>query len=238
VFINTLISLFGEENKEAITLHDLLRPEYRFQLHGKMINVSFETEVHKALDTGIIKALTSGDVVMARDLYKSPIQFRSYAKHFIAMNRFPKIQDQSYGFWRRLYLIEFNRRFSEQEADETLTDKLKQEIPGILNWALEGYYALKANRFRFTKPSRMSSRKREELFKDDSRYHFIREHLVPSPGTHTKVKDIMEAYVKYCAEMNEKATTRSEMIRLLEKAKYHVKTGKGVPATVLNTALV
>ena len=41
------------------------------------------------------------------------------------------------GIWRRIRMIPFTENFEGRE-DAQLTDKLKQELPGILNWAVEG----------------------------------------------------------------------------------------------------
>ncbi len=49
-------------------------------------------------------------------------------------------------------MIEFNRTFKGKECDPYLEDKLLKELPGIWNWAYEGYQRLLSNNFRFTKP--------------------------------------------------------------------------------------
>jgi len=59
-----------------------------------------------------------------------------YSKFTIALMMTPDDDD---GIWRRLQMIPFNRRFSESERDPDLYEKLLLELPGILNWALDGY---------------------------------------------------------------------------------------------------
>ena len=83
----------------------------------------------------------------ARKPYEGPTKFKPFAKHFLAMNEAPVIEDSSYGMWRRLYIINFPSRFSEHEMDVHLTEKLKTELSGIFNWALEGFKRLRDRDF-------------------------------------------------------------------------------------------
>ena len=53
------------------------------------------------------------------------------------MNHKPIIRGTDRGIWRRVALIPFTQNF-EQRDDKTLEEKLKAELPGILNWALDG----------------------------------------------------------------------------------------------------
>ena len=74
-----------------------------------------------------------------KELYKRPSKLKPFAKHYLAMNQLPSIEDDTHGMWRRINVIEFPRTFSEDEMDVELTGKLVAELSGIFNWALEGY---------------------------------------------------------------------------------------------------
>ncbi len=95
VFLNTIYALFGEENACSVRLSDLTNEYYIDKIMGKMINVSTETPTQKLLDSDIFKAITSGDPVTSRKPFESPREFRPYAKHFYAMNRFTAVDDNS-----------------------------------------------------------------------------------------------------------------------------------------------
>jgi phage/plasmid-associated DNA primase len=64
-------------------------------------------------------------------------------------NRLPGTTDQTGGFWRRWVVIEFNRRFTDDEKDTTLARKiLATERPAVTAWLLEGARrALKQDRY-------------------------------------------------------------------------------------------
>jgi putative DNA primase/helicase len=60
------------------------------------------------------------------------------AKFWLAVNHLPRVRDDSHGFWRRVRVLPFTRRFSDKDADQDLTSTLLKELPGILSWAVRG----------------------------------------------------------------------------------------------------
>jgi putative DNA primase/helicase len=65
-----------------------------------------------------------------------------------SFNQLPRAE-ATHGFYRRFLIIPFGVTIDEKNADVNLASKLKQELPGILNWVLEGLrrYLVK---FRFS----------------------------------------------------------------------------------------
>jgi putative DNA primase/helicase len=64
--------------------------------------------------------------------------YRPSYKLWLLGNHKPEIQDQTQSMWRRIHVVEFGVRFDQ---DNTLGEQLLQELPGILNWAVEGCQA-------------------------------------------------------------------------------------------------
>jgi len=56
----------------------------------------------------------------------------------MATNHKLVIKGTDYGIWRRIKLIPFTTRITEEKKDKLLEEKLKKEASGILNWLLEG----------------------------------------------------------------------------------------------------
>src|SRR5262249_19779293 len=50
----------------------------------------------------------------------------------------PVVDAADQAIWDRLLVIPFEVRFRDEDADEELGHKLEAELPGILNWALDG----------------------------------------------------------------------------------------------------
>jgi putative DNA primase/helicase len=87
------------------------------------------------LNESRIKALTGGDSITARFLYAELFTFVPVAKFWLSVNHKPVVRDDSFGFWRRIRLVPFERRFS---VDRHLSAALRDEAAGILSWAVRG----------------------------------------------------------------------------------------------------
>ena len=58
---------------------------------------------------------------------------------FWATNHLPHPHDYSDALFRRIDIVEFNRKVNGQDRNVNLRRELKEEIPGILNAALKAY---------------------------------------------------------------------------------------------------
>ena len=112
-----------------------------FALRGARIVQALETNEKQELNMAVIKAVTGGDKISVRNLHCAPIEFKPQFKLALATNQLPRITDQGHGAWRRLCSSQWPVVFGlpgGPKIDPHLKDKLLQELPGILNWALEG----------------------------------------------------------------------------------------------------
>lgn len=109
-------------------------------LKGRRLVTVIETEEDRRLAEARVKAVTGGDLITARFLYGEFFSYRPQFKIWLAMNHKPVIRGTDRGIWRRLQLIPFMQNFEGRE-DKTLRDTLRDELPGILNWALDGLRA-------------------------------------------------------------------------------------------------
>jgi putative DNA primase/helicase len=223
IFINTITNLIGKENTGNVSFNRLTDEKYVLELFQKMINISGETPHLKRIETDLIKAISTGDWITGRELYNQPMKFRSFAKHFLAMNKLPIINDSSHGMWRRIWIIEFDRIFTEAEEDHELEDKLSGELSGIFNWALEGYRRLRNNKFFLKESSSMKLSKQEYRNEMDSVRSFARDRISVNPGNDFKLSDVYKMYASYCSEENRKDIEKKKGFRkILEDAGYKI----------------
>jgi P4 family phage/plasmid primase-like protien len=92
----------------------------------RMVNMS-EPDEAVALNSGLMKLVSSGEKMFARDLFKSGCEFEVQAKFHLACNDKPKINATDGGTWRRLVVINFTSKFvpkptepNEFPMDETI----------------------------------------------------------------------------------------------------------------------
>ena len=125
----TPFETFDAETREA--RHDMAK------LKGARFVSVIETNEDRKLNEARIKAITGGDLVTGEAKYQMPFDYYPMYKVWLAMNHLPIIRGNDRGIWRRIFLIEFGKSFEGRE-DLTLDKTLEHELPGILNWAIEG----------------------------------------------------------------------------------------------------
>lgn len=82
--------------------------------------------------------MTGGNTITARFQYGREFEFRPEFKLLMATNHKPRIRGTDYGIWRRVRIIPLTQHIAPDKQDMLLGKKLEAELPGILNWALEG----------------------------------------------------------------------------------------------------
>lgn len=107
-------------------------------LKGARLVAASEAEEGKRLAESLIKSLTGGDKISARFMRAEWFEFDPTFKIWLSTNHKPVVRGTDIGIWRRLRLIPFEVTIPDAERDETLPEKLRAELPGILNWALAG----------------------------------------------------------------------------------------------------
>ena len=143
VFTETIQALLGDYAATTPT-NTLMRdrgtiPNDIARLVGKRFVAANETNESSRFDEAFLKDLTGGDRISARFLHKEFFEFAPQFKLWIRGNHKPKVSGIDEGMWRRLQLLPFNYRIPGDERDPNLTTALREELPGILNWALEGH---------------------------------------------------------------------------------------------------
>ena len=115
-------------------------------LKGRRLIYCNEVEEGRRLAEARVKEMTGGDTLSGRTLYaKEAITFQPSHNLVMVGNHMPEVRDMSHGMWRRMLLIPFTQVIPDHAQDPNLLDKLKQEGPGILNWALAGLRYYRAN---------------------------------------------------------------------------------------------
>lgn len=112
--------------------HDLAR------MHGARFVSAIEARGDRSFDETIVKQMTGGDTVTARNLYESSFEFKPQFKLWLAANHLPMVKEQTAAFWSRILMIPFTVTIPAHKRKKNLAKLLSRELPGILNWALEG----------------------------------------------------------------------------------------------------
>ena len=112
------------------------------RLKGRRLVAINETSENDHLNEARVKFITSQDKITASDLYKGFFDFEPSHKTFQTTNHRPIIRGTDIGIWRRIHLLPFTVTIPPEEVEKDFRERrLMPELPGILNWALEGLKA-------------------------------------------------------------------------------------------------
>jgi putative DNA primase/helicase len=142
-FLNTLTAILGDYAKVAgmdtfTESHTDRHPTELAMLRGARIVAAQETEEGRRWAESRIKALTGGDPITARFMRQDFFTYTPQFKLLIAGNHKPGLRNIDEAIRRRFHLLPFTVRIPPEARDPNLFDKLKEEWPAILGWALQG----------------------------------------------------------------------------------------------------
>ncbi len=206
--LDVLQEMVGRENCSSLTMNDF-STRFKIQfLQGKLVNFSTEMPTRDPVATEMFKAVVAGDLINAERKYGDQFTFRPYAKIIMSMNDSPVIQDKSYGFQRRLLVINFTRRFERHEMDRQLKHKLFKEIDGIFSWALEGLNMLLRNKdFRV---DATNIKETEQFFMTiNPLLIYVEERCELDPEHKMLTTDLWSDYKEWCEEGKNRPLSRN-----------------------------
>lgn len=152
------------------------------------------------LDVNLIKAITGGDAISARELYGREFTFHANGKLIIASNHKPLIAEMDYGTWRRVVMVSFNHTFTVPDRD-WLRTTLARETPGILAWAIDGLLRLRRNNWQFTESSEINRDTAQYRAELDVVQQWAEECVSTDVGTSsliTLTKHLYQSFSKWC----------------------------------------
>jgi putative DNA primase/helicase len=143
VLLSTVAGILGDYHKTApietfTATNGDRHPTDLAGLRGARLVTATETEEGRRWAESRIKQLTGGDTVAARFMRQDFFEYRPAFKLIIAGNHKPSLRSVDEAIRRRFHLIPFAVTIPPAERDGELTEKLKDEWPGILAWMIEG----------------------------------------------------------------------------------------------------
>lgn len=167
------------------------------KLAGVRLVVASEPPKRMLFDTSLIKTLTGRDTVTARFLHQNEFSFKPKFKLLLNTNYLPSINDGTVFRSERIRVINFDKHFAESEQNKCLKSELRQELDGILNWAVEGLYLYRKE--GLTPPMAIRTATSEYEADSDKIQRFISECLVKS-AKNMAAKTAYDSYAKWCDE--------------------------------------
>lgn len=221
-----LKDLLGEINCSNVPLQYLPNPQYTPLLINKMVNIDADVNKNAGDYEREFKIITSGESVSCNQKHIPTFEFIPKCKIILAANIFPKITDHSSAFYQRLILIPCDRRFSEEEKNRNLHKELKEELPGIFNWVVEGLQRLK-KRGRFEQFDFMKDAVQELEDENNPINSFFDEHIEIEilENTYIEKAELFQKYKNWCEKNKQYNLSHIRFSNCLHK-KYRKETPK------------
>jgi len=200
LILHVLEEMLGKENVANISPQTLASNNFSLsELKDKLVNIYADLPSFSIFSTGNLKALVTGDRLMADVKYQKPFHLRNRAKFFFSANILPKVTDDTIAFFRRLIIIPFPRTFDESQADPDLFEKITrpEELSGILNWAIEGLKRLIQNHFKFSYSKTVEEIMEQYTRASDPIKAFVEDETIEDPNAYIVKQDLYSAYVNY-----------------------------------------
>jgi P4 family phage/plasmid primase-like protien len=232
--LGIIIHLLGPALVHAGKLEEIDRNRFiHGNLLGKLMFVDDDVRAGARLPDGALKKMSERKLMTAEQKYRDPINFYCLAAPFLLCNNLPSIVDLSPALRRRLMVIPFERTFSPAEAkDSPFPEILENEMPGVLNRALEGYKRYR-KRGRFKVPADVQAATDEWVATANPLASFIAEECLEDPTSKWLLSDFYARYSRWAPEAGVTwVLQRNTLKRNLEHLGYKVvHTNKG-PAVV------
>ncbi|HDR7314292.1 DNA primase [Bacillus cytotoxicus] len=198
VLISIITQLIGKENVSNIPLSEFGQ---QFGLEGlinKTVNIAAENEMGgKALKTENFKAIVSGDTITINIKYHPAISYKPHCKLVFVVNTLPDSMDVTNGYFRKLMIVPFNRTFKPHERNVNLTQELLKELPGILNWAIEGLKRLRKNNYQFSRSQAIEQCHQAYYSEQNPVMEFFLEHVRIKQGKRTRQSEFHQRYLQW-----------------------------------------
>lgn len=151
-FNNVIRKLATKNGYSAINLKDMHNDQKRMMLEGKLLNFADENSMDAFKDSALFMTMVTGGDISVKKVYSQPYSYENTTKLIMNFNRLPHNSNTTDGFFRRLLIVPFDVKFSDElgNKDPLIEDKLSLELPGIFNWIMEGYDRYKKQGYKFT----------------------------------------------------------------------------------------
>jgi len=170
--------------------------------------------------------------------YQAPLiehQAPPKKKRWMSTNNKPEIHGTDDAIWDRIRLIPFTQRFEGSRSDPELPEKLREELPGVLAWMVEG--CLLWQRDGLGVPERVTNATKEYRYEMDSLAAFIEDYCVVHKDASAPFKALYEKYASWCEESNEEPEKKRAFGTLLTERGYLPANGSGNVAIRLGIGL-
>jgi len=176
----------------------------RADLENKLLMVDDDMSLEALKQTSYLKTMVTQQGKM--DLERKGVQ--SYQGHlytrFLCFSNgsLSALYDRSYGFYRRQIILTTLDKEEGRTDEPFLPEIIKDELPWVLNWCLEGLRRLMQNNYQFTISSRAEKNLQEAMEEANSILMFLNSegYIDYSTDACASTAHLNSAYAQFCRD--------------------------------------
>jgi len=170
--------------------------------------------------------ISGNDYVSINPKGKDEITMQVPARIVMSSNEQPRFADGMDALANRYLILPFNKSFAGKE-DPLLATKLKAEMSGIFNRALEGLIDL-GTTGHFVEPEASKPKREETLMIQNPEAFFNQKFLIHTKDESDRVaiREVYDAYCQFCHEMDKKPADKKWFGRRLNENVDELKVGR------------
>jgi putative DNA primase/helicase len=235
VVTTTLTRLLGADNVSALPINRFNAPHELGLTLGKLVNITSEMKEKDSIAEDLVKQFVGGDLLSFNPKFRETFSAKPTAKLILSTNERPMFTDRSDGIWRRLIILPFPVTIPEAKRDVYLNEKLGMELPGILNWAIEGMGSL-YQRKRFQEPAVSIAARKEFQGESNAARMFLEETCQANPKGEVNTLELYKRYEQYCLDNGTRAMRSTNFYKEVSRVfpsvtRHRPRAGPGRPYT-------
>jgi putative DNA primase/helicase len=186
------------------------------RLKGARFVWASESDRGVRLSESLIKEMTGGDKLVARFLHGEFFEFMPKFKIWLATNHKPNIRGDA-ALWQRLKLVPFEYTIPKdrQKKRHEVMAMFRAELPGILNWAIEG--CVEWQRDGLGVPEEVVNVTREYEAEQDTFSAFLEETCVRTPNAQVLSMPLYRKHKMWCEEHGELPVTHKTFAAIMSE---------------------
>lgn len=218
--ISVVSKLLGDENVSKVSIQDLAsrNPFQTAPLYGKLANIRDDLSKEIIYSAGKLKEITGGFPIQAERKFQEQFNFTNSAYLIFTCNDLPPLQEDDEGFFARVIIRNFANKFGgHDKPDRNLLEKIttKEELSGILNWAIEGYHRLRENGWNFTNTVTLDSTREDYKLKSDPVWAFCQD-WIDEESQAFEIKEVLyNTFKQYCKLKDIPLITKDKFFKTL-----------------------
>lgn len=198
-YLDVLRRLVGSSNYSAVPIANLDKPFSVVMTDGKLVNIVGET-TPKEISSDAFKTAVGGEELIAaqKGTPEYPLKFNT--RLVFACNKLPYLGDTTTGAYEKFFIIPFPRYLHDENRIWNYAERfLYPEMPGIINWALDGLERL-VKRGALPKIGVVHEQIQDFREETDTVFSWMREYVEVNSEVTERVqfKDHYQHYRSFC----------------------------------------